>query len=226
MNSFECMTVAEPERAGGPTGDDADFYDVLGISPEADFETIHRVFRMMATRFHPDNPETGDLETFLRLKRAFEVLSDESRRAEYDGLRKRVDSGPMPIFELKDFVNGVEAEANRRLGMLSLLYNQRRTDPDHPGISLLDLEKRMGFPREYLCFTTWYLRAKEFVTLADNSDYALTAAGADYVEANSARSEVLSSLLIPGGTTMLPRSGTWAGRKGRAGSSGQPFLLE
>ena len=44
----------------------------------------------------------------------------------------------MAIFELKDFVTGLEAEANRRLGVLSLLYNQRRMDPDHPGVSLLD----------------------------------------------------------------------------------------
>ena len=117
------------------------------------------------------------------------------------------------MFELRDFVDGVQGEVNRRLGVLCLLYNRRRTDPDHPGISLLDLENRMGFPREYLNFTMWYLRCKSYVTLADNSDYALTAEGADYVETNTSQSEPLSKL-ISGGLWKAPRS--------RA-SSQQPF---
>src|SRR5205085_4624894 len=124
--------------------------------------TIHRVFRMMAARFHPDNPETGDVEEFLQMKQAYAVLSDAGKRAAYDADREMQEKAPMPVFELKDFVTGVDAESNRRLGVLSLLYNQRRLTPDHPGVSLLALEHQMGFPREYLCFTLWYLRAKEF----------------------------------------------------------------
>ena len=53
-----------------------DYYEVLQISPNAEPETIHRVFRMLAMRFHPDNPETGDSQRFLELNRAYEVLSD------------------------------------------------------------------------------------------------------------------------------------------------------
>jgi hypothetical protein len=174
-----------------------DFYDTLQISPKADMETVHRVFRIMAARFHPDNPQTGDPEEFLRLKKAYDTLSDPGKRAEYDGLRDTRDTDPMPIFELKDFVTGVEAESNRRLGVLSLLYNQRRMDPDHPSISLLDMEKRMGFPREYLSFTMWYLRAKDFVKAADNSDYVLTADGVDHVELHAGKSEILAKLLKP-----------------------------
>ena len=139
--------------------------------------------RYLAQRYHPDNPETGDVETFLRLKRAYTVLSDADRRREYDAtLEKSRDAGPRPIFARKDFVVGVDAEANRRLGVLSLLYSQRQTDPEHPAISLLKLEHDMGFPREYLNFTMWYLRAKELVSAADNSDYVITAVGADFVE--------------------------------------------
>ena len=75
-------------------------------------------------------------------------------------------------------MTGIEAEANRRLGVLALLYQKRQADPDHPSVSLLDLEREMGFPREYLTFSMWYLRAKDLVAAADNSDYAITAAGA------------------------------------------------
>jgi hypothetical protein len=183
---------------GSNAAPETDYYDVLQISPRADVETIHRVFRIMAVRFHPDNPETGDVEEFLRLKAAYAVLSDPSRRADYDNVRLANAVEPMAIFELKDFVSGVEAEANRRLGVLSLLYNQRRMDPDHPGVSLLDLEKLMGFPREYLSFTMWYLRSKEYVVAADNSDFALTASGADYVESNAPRSEIVTKLIKMG----------------------------
>ena len=175
-----------------------DHYETLQIGLKADLQTVHRVFRIMALRFHPDNPETGDVEQFLRMKRAYAVLSDPERRAEYDAmLEKKRGEGPRPVFELKDFVTGVEAEANRRLGVLCLLYHKRQTNPDSPGISLLDLEKEMGFPREYLSFTLWYLRAKDFVTVADNSDYALTAPGADFVEKKAARREIIGKLLNP-----------------------------
>ena len=79
---------------------DIDYYDVLQISPKADMETVHRVFRIMAARFHPDNPETGDSEEFLRLKTAFDVLSNAGLRAEYDGMRDARETEPMAIFEL------------------------------------------------------------------------------------------------------------------------------
>jgi hypothetical protein len=176
-----------------------DHYEALQINAKAEMQTIHRVFRLMAARFHPDNPETGDIEEFLRMKRAYAVLSDPERRAVYDAeLEQSRAEGPMPIFGMKDFVTGVDAETNRRLGVLCLLYNQRRTNPDHPGVSLLDLEREMGFPREYLCFTMWYLRAKEFITVADNSDYSMTALGADFVERKASRNPIVNRLLNPG----------------------------
>jgi len=189
-----------------PDSEDVDYYEVLQISPNADAETIQRVYRIMAARFHPDNPETGDLEKFLLLTLAHEVLSDPERRAKYDSVYASRQSEPDPIFEMKDFVDGMKGEFNRRVGVLSLLYNQRRTDPEHPAISLLELERRMAFPREYLAFTMWYLRAKEFVVMADNSDFSLTALGADYVEENSSDSEMLSKLITGG--CWAPPSGT------------------
>jgi hypothetical protein len=176
-------------------GCEADYYEVLQISRKADSETIHRVYRIMAARFHPDNPETGDLETFLRMKKSYAVLSDAERRTEYDRKIENEHEGPRPIFGRKAFVTGVEAEANRRLGVLALLYNQRQSDPEHPSISLLDLEREMGFPREYLNFAVWFLRAKEYVVMADNSDFAITAGGVEYLEKKAARSDIVGNLL-------------------------------
>ena len=186
------------EREVEPEVEEPDYYDVLQIGAKAEAETIYRVYRIMAARFHPDNPKTGDVEKFLLLNAAYEVLSDPERRSEYDARRQKQEAEPLPVFELKDFVTGVEAEANRRLGVLSLLYNQRRQDPEHPSVSLLHLEQRMAFPREYLAFTMWFLRAKGLVTAADNQDYMITVPGAEFVEANVGKSEILGRLLFPG----------------------------
>jgi curved DNA-binding protein CbpA len=155
----------------------------------------------MAGRFHPDNPETGDPEKFLLLNRAFAILSDPARRTAYDASREVEPVKPNPIFELREFVNGIEGETNRRLGVLSLLYNQRRTNPENPRVSLHDLEKRMGWPREYLDFTTWYLRTKQYVTREDNSDFSLTALGVDFVESNYSQIPMLNKLLNSGSRT-------------------------
>ncbi|MGD0362037.1 MAG: DnaJ domain-containing protein [Bryobacteraceae bacterium] len=178
-----------------PLVDAVDFYEVLQVSANAEAETIHRVYRIMAARFHPDNPQTGDSERFLLLNEAYEVLSEPEKRAVYDASRRVGECQPLPAFELKEFVDGIEGEQNRRLGILCLLYNRRRSDMEHPGLSLLDLERLMSFPREYIAFAVWYLRDRGFVQMGDNSDYVLTATGADHVETNSPRNAVFHKLL-------------------------------
>lgn len=216
------------ETPGQPNRSDRepDHYETLQINCKADAQTIHRVYHIMAARFHPDNRDTGDLEQFLRMKRAYAVLSDPARRMEYDALlEKDREAGPNPVFALKDFVTGVKAEANRRLGVLSLLYNRRQTNPDHPGVSLLDLEREMAFPREYLSFTMWYLLAKDFVALADNSDYALTAAGVDYVERKAGTNAIVSKLLNPGASRVQPATPSATGRPRTARETDRRFLL-
>src|ERR1022692_4577352 len=127
-------------------------YEELQISRNADEETIHRVYRMMAVRFHPDNAKSGDLERFLRLQEAYETLSDPARRAQYDRTHLTPEEEALPIFELDDFTDDLRGEVNRRLGVLSVLYHRRRINGDKPGISMLDLERRMALPREYLDF--------------------------------------------------------------------------
>jgi DnaJ-class molecular chaperone len=61
-----------------------DYYQLMQISPAAEAETIQRVFRLLANRYHPDNPHTGDAGRFTRLTRAYETLSKRETRAAYD----------------------------------------------------------------------------------------------------------------------------------------------
>ena len=189
--------IAEPNSTTTYDFHDApNFYEILQISPRADLDTIHRVYRIMAARYHPDNPSTGDHERFLELQEAYEVLSKPERRAQYDCVLREREVGPLPIFETDLFTDGLEAEINRRLGILALLYHQRRANQNSSGMSMLVLEQRMALPREHLDFTLWYLRAKGLVQLLeDNSDLAISASGVDFVEANSHRSSILSEVL-------------------------------
>jgi curved DNA-binding protein len=192
---LELDEVAKNSRRPVPAQDVTNHYEFLQISPNAQPDTIQRVYRFLAGRFHPDNIQTGDPEKFLLLNQAFEVLSDPERRAEYDAKLRHEQSRPSPAFESVDFLDGIEGEVNRRLAVLSLLYRRCRANVHDPKISLRDLETAMGFPREYLDFTTWYLKTKKYITREDNSDFALTALGVDYVEANCSKLPVLARLL-------------------------------
>ena len=61
-----------------------DYYEDLQISANADSETIERVFRLLAKRYHPDNNVTGNADAFTRISSAYKVLADVEKRASYD----------------------------------------------------------------------------------------------------------------------------------------------
>jgi hypothetical protein len=172
-----------------------DYYELLQISPNAEPETVHRVYKMLAQRYHPDNPETGDTERFVLLNQAFDTLSSAELRSSYDALYQDHRAKPIELFETKDFTIGVDGEANRRMGILCLLYTRRRSDPDDPGISLLEFESIMSFPREHLLFTMWYLKERNLLEMDHASDYVITGNGVDYVEANLPTNKILYKLL-------------------------------
>jgi len=180
----------------GPPMDD--YYEFLQISPNADAETIHRVYRFLAARLHPDNPESGREERFRLLRAAYDVLSDPHRRREYDLARARSYEPPEPLAATIDFMDAMEGELNRRLGVLAVLYRKRRTNPTSPEVRLSEIEEQMGFPRDYLDFTLWYLQRKGYVTKADSAEYSLSVDGVDFVEAERANTPILQKLLTSG----------------------------
>ncbi|MDE6141617.1 MAG: molecular chaperone DnaJ [Bacilli bacterium] len=62
-----------------------DYYEVLGVSKNASDEEIKRAFRKLAKQYHPDvNKEEGAAEKFKEIGEAYAVLSDESKRRQYD----------------------------------------------------------------------------------------------------------------------------------------------
>jgi hypothetical protein len=185
--------------------DFVDYYELMQISQSAELSTIQRVYRMLASRYHPDNPETGDTNKFLRLQEAYAVLSDPEQRAAYDAQCNQERLQPMPVFEMKEFVVGVDVEMNRRLGVLCLLYNQRKDSTDNPGLSMLEMESRMALPREHLEFTVWYLKEKNYVRRDENSsEILITSEGVDFVEASLPSSRIVYKLLKSGERTEAP----------------------
>jgi curved DNA-binding protein CbpA len=162
-----------------------DYYEILQISPNAEPDTMHRIYRLLAQRFHPDNAATGNDAQFRAVSEAYHVLSDPERRARYDvayeGRRKDrwklVSSGTAPE-------NDFDFEQQVRLTVLEVLYTRRRTEPDNPGVTPLDLEALIGRAREQLEFTIWYLSQKKWVTRNDSSALLITAEGADFLESH------------------------------------------
>jgi curved DNA-binding protein CbpA len=161
-----------------------DYYEVLQINRKAEPETIRRVYRLLARRYHPDNPETGDADQFRLLGEAYAVLSDVTRRAEYDSnpelfLPDPEPEAPEPVATPHDF----EFEQLSRLAVLEVLYLQRRTEPGNAFIYDADLEQKLGVSRERLEFTIWYLREKGYVRrAAESSRLGITAEGAEFLE--------------------------------------------
>lgn len=80
-----------------------DYYQVLGVNPSASEAEIKKAYRKLAHLHHPDKAGGSD-EKFKEINEAYQVLSDKSKRAEYDqfgsvGARARTGSG----FGTEDF---------------------------------------------------------------------------------------------------------------------------
>lgn len=65
--------------------DKRDYYEVLGVSKNADQKEIKKAFKQLAKRYHPDiSKEDNHEEKFKEVQEAYSVLSDEQKRAQYD----------------------------------------------------------------------------------------------------------------------------------------------
>lgn len=76
------------------TGAKRDYYEVLGVSRTASQDEIKKAFRRLARQYHPDvNKEDGAEAKFKEINEAYEVLSDEQKRAMYDRLGHNASGG-------------------------------------------------------------------------------------------------------------------------------------
>ncbi|HET9171558.1 MAG TPA: molecular chaperone DnaJ [Actinospica sp.] len=118
-----------------------DYYKVLGVAKDATTADIKKSYRKLARQYHPD-ANKGDAkaeEKFKEISEAYDVLSDDKRRKEYDEARSLFGGGFRPPggggfpFDLGDLLNNQGGGASGGLGdILGGLFNRGRT-PGQPG---------------------------------------------------------------------------------------------
>ena len=161
-----------------------DYYEALQLSPNADSETIERVFRMLAKRYHPDNDQTGNADKFSLLTEAYRILSNAEKRAAYDVKYDKTRTHRWQVFEEVSPSEDIDDDRRMQEGVLSLLFITRRRDAVNPGMGIFELERLLGCPEKHLEFHIWYLKEKGWIYRTDGGGFAITATGVDAVTEN------------------------------------------
>jgi curved DNA-binding protein CbpA len=172
-----------------------DYYELLEISPNANSETIERIFRHFAQRYHPDNRDTGDPVRFDEVVQAHNTLRDPVERAKYDIQYKTHSGFRRKLADEAGDSKAVERDVDIQSNLLSILYVKRRQNISNPGIGNIDLEGLLGCPREHLEFHLWYLKEKGWIGKLENGMFAITVEGID--RANSEPRRETAKLLAP-----------------------------
>jgi curved DNA-binding protein CbpA len=165
-----------------------DFYEILQISPNADQETVHRVYRLQAQRFHPDNRETGDAERFRLISDAYKALGDAQKRSAYD-IEHRIRRDPSPRHLDPTTAPSLADEHRKRHEILTVLYKKRLSAPDQPALGLRELLDLIGIPREQLEFSLWYLKEGGYLLRTDSARHSITLKGVELIESLAAHGE-------------------------------------
>ncbi len=117
-----------------------DLYEALQLSPNADSVTIERVFRLLAQRFHPDNKETCNPDSFKLVVKAFRTLRDEEGRAAYDEVYRARQKLKSRVSDPATATDEKQTSKEFRRGLLSQLYAKRISDFENPGMTILEME--------------------------------------------------------------------------------------
>jgi curved DNA-binding protein CbpA len=176
-----------------------DFYEVLQLSQSADTETIERVFRLLAKRYHPDNQESGDEEKFRQVHDAYEVLTDPEKRARFDVRNDSEKNTSWQIFRDATALGSHEDDRRIMRGVLNLLFSARRRDPERGGIGTFQMERLLGVPREHLEFPLWVLKKRGWIEIQDNGQPGITIEGVD---------QVIRDGVEPEADRLLPENGS------------------
>jgi len=166
-----------------------DYYEALQISPNADQETVHRVYRLQAQRFHPDNQETGNAERFRLIADAYQTLGDPDKRADYDS-QHRLRQRPRPEHLDPSTAPPLGDELRKRHEILTVLYKKRLSTPDQPALGLRELLDVLGMPREQLEFSLWFLKEGGYLLRTDSARHSITHKGVELIETLAAHRDV------------------------------------
>ncbi len=166
-----------------------DFYEALQISPTAELETIRRVYRLLALRYHPDNKESGSPREFELVFAAYRTLSDPEKRAAFDAKYQEHQKLRWKIFDQEGALTSREIEMRQRDGVLSILYAKRLQDTNDPGVTMRELERLLNCAREHLEFSLWYLRERGYIRSGDSGMFWITVGGVDWCNEIAAKAD-------------------------------------
>jgi DnaJ-class molecular chaperone len=80
--------------------DSKGYYAVFGVSEKASYKEIRHSYRRLARKYHPDRNSSAFAEEMIKkINAAFEVLSDETKRKQYDRMEYDVAPEPEPAYE-------------------------------------------------------------------------------------------------------------------------------
>ncbi len=166
-----------------------DFYALLQIDPGCERSMVEKAYRHFAQLYHPDHTETADVEKFQEATRAYKVLKDTKRRAEYDEQRKAhlgvEDPAPTPRDDIVIDGSTAVQDAEMHEQILLALYKQRRENAREPGMMPYYVQKDLDCSDESFEFHTWYLKSKGFIEITQQSELAITIEGVDHVISSS-----------------------------------------
>ena len=172
-----------------------DYYETLEISPNAGGGAIERMFRYLAQRYHPDNPDTGDRRHFDAVVEAHNVLKDPAKRAEYDLRHKSRSEFSSKFVGESDDKTGVGRDIDIQDKLLSILYAKRRRNVRNAGVGDVELEGLLECSADHLEFHIWYMKEKGWIKRTEDGTLAITVEGIDHANAEHQR-KIAEKLLI------------------------------
>lgn len=177
-----------------------DFYALLKVDPSCDAKMLEKAYRHFAQLYHPDHPETADVEMFQALNEAYRILRDPEKRVEYDQ-QHRIHRPAAYTAEAKPEDTSIDqrgalddAEAHEK--MLAFLYKRRREHAEDPGVIRYFVQQHLDCSDESFDFHVWYLKSKGYVDVTEHGTLAITVEGVDHVIGMSRSAEEARILQI------------------------------
>ncbi len=191
-----------------------DYYELLQLSPHADAAAIHVMHYHLTEKYHPDTKNTGDAQKHRAILQAYKILSNPESRAQYDEEYKKQKAGSQPAAapggsqqkqakSQQEVEGGIELERAKRQGILYLLYQRRVKDMTKPNLNMRDFESMLGYSKESLEFTLWYLKENDCLRPGDNGAYSISARGVEFYERTAMETQDLVVLPSTGNSKAL-----------------------